>query len=143
MTAKTPGTGDLRRDIERTRERLGETVERLTAKADVKGQAKAKAAELAGRVKTKTAHARERAAAQVGQAAARTGAQRQKAVAVSGGARAQLQSKAAPVASATPEPVRRALVKGASTARARRVPLVATAAGLAAVWLTLRWWRKR
>jgi Protein of unknown function (DUF3618) len=143
MTAEPPGTGELRQDIERTRERLGETVEQLAAKADVKSQAKARAAELAGRVKTRTAHARERAATQVGQAVARTGAQRQKAVAVSGAARAQLQSKAAPVASATPEPVRRVLVKGASTARARRRPLVATAAGLAAAWLALWWWRNR
>jgi hypothetical protein len=50
-----PGTppGDereLRRDIERTRERLGVTVEQLVGKADVRAKAKAKAAELTGRV---------------------------------------------------------------------------------------------
>lgn len=41
---------ELREEIERTRERLGETVEQLAAKADVKGRAQAKAAELAGQV---------------------------------------------------------------------------------------------
>jgi hypothetical protein len=92
MTAETPGTGELRQDIERTRERMGETVERLTAKMDVKSQAKARAAELA---------------------------------------------------SATPEPVRRALVKGATTARARRRPLVAATAGLTIAWIALWWWRNR
>jgi hypothetical protein len=38
----------LREDIEQTRERLGETVDQLAAKADVKERARAKAAALAG-----------------------------------------------------------------------------------------------
>jgi hypothetical protein len=40
----------LREEIERTREHLGETVEQLAAKVDVKGRAQAKATELAGQV---------------------------------------------------------------------------------------------
>ena len=86
MTAETPGTGELRQDIEQTRVRLGETVERLTAKADVKAQAKAKAGELADRVKIKTAQARGRAASQAGQAASRAMAHRQQAAVVGGAA---------------------------------------------------------
>ena len=43
---------ELRQEIERTREQLGETVEQLAAKTDVKGRARAKAAELAGRAKS-------------------------------------------------------------------------------------------
>jgi len=45
---------DIQQEIERTRERLGETVDELAAKADVKARARAKAAEV-------TARARERA----------------------------------------------------------------------------------
>lgn len=42
----------LRQEIELTRKRLGAAVEQLAAKADVKGRARAQAAELAGRVKS-------------------------------------------------------------------------------------------
>jgi Protein of unknown function (DUF3618) len=62
-------TGDaeqLREEIERTRELLGETVEQLAAKVDVKGRARAKATELAGQVtrqaKSTVAQGRVRAA---------------------------------------------------------------------------------
>jgi hypothetical protein len=62
-------TGDaqqLREEIERTREHLGETVGQLAAKVDVKGRAQARAAELAGRVtrqaRTVVAQGREQAA---------------------------------------------------------------------------------
>lgn len=40
----------LTEEIDRTRQELGETVEALVAKVDVKARARAKAAELAGRV---------------------------------------------------------------------------------------------
>ena len=40
----------VRDEIERTRQQLGETVERLAAKADVKSRARAEAGALAGRV---------------------------------------------------------------------------------------------
>ena len=59
----------LREEIERTREHLGATVEQLAAKADVKGRAQARAAELAGQVtrqaRSAMAQGREQAA-QVG-----------------------------------------------------------------------------
>jgi Protein of unknown function (DUF3618) len=48
----------LRQEIERTREQLGETVEQLAAKTDVKGRTRAMAAELARRAKSQTAQAR-------------------------------------------------------------------------------------
>lgn len=41
----------LRAEIAATRQRLGETVEQLAAKVDVKSRARAQAAQLAGRVK--------------------------------------------------------------------------------------------
>ena len=51
MTAPEPATAEeLQQEIEQTRERLGQTVEELAAKADVKGQARAKATEVKARV---------------------------------------------------------------------------------------------
>ncbi|MFD6290205.1 DUF3618 domain-containing protein [Streptomyces sp. NPDC060205] len=44
--AGTEGPEELRRQIEETRTQLGDTVEELAAKADVKGRAKARGAEL-------------------------------------------------------------------------------------------------
>jgi hypothetical protein len=138
---------ELRQEIEQTRGQLGETVEQLAAKTDVKGRARARAAELAGRMKTQTAQARTRAAAQAssvrGQLTGKAAEVRQKATAVGGTARTQLQAKAAPVREATPEPVRRAVAKGASTAQQRRVPLAVAAITLIAGYLVFRWWRKR
>ena len=45
----------LREEIERTREHLGETVEQLAAKVDVKARAQARAAELTDEVRQATA----------------------------------------------------------------------------------------
>ena len=137
----------LREEIEQTREQLGETVEQLAAKADVKGRARAKVAGLTGRVKASTAQVRakatDRGAGMRGQVAGKTVMARQKAAAAGGTAKTQLQARAAPVWEAAPEPVRRTVVKGASAAKQRRVPLMAAAATLAAGYLVLRWWRKR
>jgi Protein of unknown function (DUF3618) len=48
-TAHEASEQELREDIERTRERLGETVEALAAKADVRRQAREAAARLSAR----------------------------------------------------------------------------------------------
>lgn len=54
---------EFREHIEQTREQLGQTVQQLAAKMDVKGMARAKAAELTGQVKGRTvAIAKERRA---------------------------------------------------------------------------------
>jgi vacuolar-type H+-ATPase subunit E/Vma4 len=49
----------LEAEIERTRERLGETVEALAAKADVKARAQQKATEMAGRLQSKANQAKQ------------------------------------------------------------------------------------
>ena len=138
---------ELREDIEQIRERLGETVDQLAAKADVKSRARAKAAELAGRAKntaaTSRATAAERAGRARGQLAGKTAMVRQKAAAAGGKGRSQLQARVAPAWDAAPEPVRRAVTKGASTARQRRVPLAAALAALIVCYVTVRRWRKR
>jgi hypothetical protein len=138
---------ELRQEIEHTREQLGETVDQLVAKTDVKGRARAKAAGLTGRVKASTvqvrARAAERGAGRRGRVAGKTVMARQKAAAVGGTAKTQLQARAAPVWEATPEPVRRTAVRGASVAKQRRVPLMVAAATLIAGYVALRWWGKR
>jgi hypothetical protein len=42
---------ELHQEIEQTRQRLGETVDELAAKTDVKARARAKAAKMSGRVR--------------------------------------------------------------------------------------------
>ena len=42
-------TAEIQQEIDRTRERLGETVDELAARADVKARARAKAAEMKAR----------------------------------------------------------------------------------------------
>jgi hypothetical protein len=52
VTASDPPTAaELQAEIDQTRERLGQTVEELAAKADVKARARAKAADLTGQVR--------------------------------------------------------------------------------------------
>ena len=52
---------DIQREIEQTRERLGQTVEELAAKADVKTRAQAKVAEVKTRARVKAAEVKTRA----------------------------------------------------------------------------------
>jgi predicted component of type VI protein secretion system len=55
------GIEDLQADIERTRSQLGQTVEALSDKLDVKAQAKQKAADTRDRLASKTQQAKGRA----------------------------------------------------------------------------------
>jgi hypothetical protein len=142
---------ELQQEIEETREHLGETVEQLVAKADVKARAQHKAAELAGRVKGKTSQARTQAAVRAGkvrdQLARKTAGTGRRAKSAGTTVREQLPgrvaSAGAPVWQATPEPVRQAVAKAASTARQRRVPLAVAAGVLIAGYLAIRRWRRR
>src|ERR1700722_15691955 len=58
----------LQKEIERTREHLGETVEALVAKVDVKARAQDEASRLVGRLKARVIAARKQAAAPGGEA---------------------------------------------------------------------------
>jgi predicted deacylase len=78
-----------------------------------------------------------------GQLAGKTARTRQKATAVGGTVTSQLQAKTAPVVEAMPEPVRRAVAKGARTAQQRQAPLAVATITLIAGYLVFRWWRKR
>jgi Protein of unknown function (DUF3618) len=141
----------LRQEIERTREQLGETVEQLAAKADVKSRAQSRAAEVSERVKSKTGQAQNRVAAGAhsvrSQLAAKTATTRQRAMSASGAGKDQLQNRTAavvaPVWEAAPEPLRRSVARGANTARQQRVPLAVAAGVVLAGYLAIRWWGKR
>ncbi|HTA04668.1 MAG TPA: DUF3618 domain-containing protein [Streptosporangiaceae bacterium] len=114
MTGPPDDIQELRQEIERTREQLGDTVQQLAAKTDVQARARDKAVEMTRKVRGKASQAQAEAAA-VG----------------------------APVWEATPEPVRQAVAKGASTIRQRRGPLAVAASALVAGYLAVRWWRRR
>lgn len=141
----------LQQDIKQTREQLGETVEQLVAKTDLKARGRDKAAELADRVKAKTRQARTQAAGRAGkvrdQLAIKTEGTGQKVMSYGTAARQQLSSRlvavGTPVRQATPEPVRQAIAKGASNARRRRAPLAVAAGVLFFGYLAIRWWRRR
>ena len=123
---------ELQQEIERTREQLGETVEQLVAKADVKARAQDKAAKLADRVKGQTGQTRAQAAARVGsardQVTSGAAAAGQRAAYVGATAKDQVVAAGGSVWQATPEPARQAVAKGAATARQHRVPLAVPAA---------------
>jgi hypothetical protein len=134
---------ELRHEIEQTRERLGDTVELLVAKTDIKGRAQAKVAGLAGRVTGRAFPARskatDRAASVGGQAAGKSLMARQKATT----GRDQLQARAAGAWQAVPEGFRRTAAKGADTAREYRVSLAAGLVALGSAYLAFRLWPRR
>jgi hypothetical protein len=145
----------LQEEIERTREHLGETVEALVAKVDVKARAQDEAGRLIGRLKARVIGARQQAAARAvearRQAADKTAGPRQKATvkgrhvrrqvadktatplqqaaSLGGSVAEQVKPQAAAVAAGiskvTPEPVTQAAGNAAATARQRRTPLLA------------------
>lgn len=122
---------ELEREIERTRDQLGETVELLAAKADVKKRAQAKATELSERIKSKAGEVRQ-------MAADRGDSVRGQLAGTTATAQKRVAAAATPVWEATPAPVRKAVAKGASTARQRRVPLAAAAGALIVGYLVIR-----
>lgn len=88
-TTSGDGKQAIVEDIERTREQLGETVEALAAKADVKAQAKQKATEVQAQAKQKATEVAGTARRQAGRALAVVGEHRQQ-VAVTAAAGAAL-----------------------------------------------------
>lgn len=64
-TAGPDSEAELREDIARTREQLGDTVEALAAKTDIKARAQQKAAETVTQVRQQTEQLRSRMPAQL------------------------------------------------------------------------------
>jgi Protein of unknown function (DUF3618) len=119
----------LKAEIEQTRELLGDTVGQLTAKADVKGRAQAKAADLTDRAKAKTSQARLQAAVQADSVRSQLAA--------------TAREQAASASEAIPEPVKRVVVKGGEAARQHRKPLAIAASALILGAVVGRWWTRR
>jgi Protein of unknown function (DUF3618) len=151
VTGPPDDVQELRREIEETREQLGDTVQQLAAKTDVTARARDKAVELTQKVKGKAsqtqAHAAASAANARSQVAEKAEAARQQVLPVVSAGKDQLQTRAAaagtPVWDATPEPVRQAVARGASTIRQHRAPLAVAASALVAGYLAVCWWRRR
>lgn len=112
--------------VEQARERLGETVGQLADKADLKGRAQEKTAEITTNVQqaaARTAHAvQDHTPEPVREAAVRT---------------------AHAVQEHTPEPVRQAAAKAASAGRARPGPLLVAGAAAATAVVVVRRRRAR
>jgi hypothetical protein len=140
----------LRQDIERTREELGETVEALIAKADVKARARERVGEISERLRGATSQAREQATARVGQAKTQIAGRSADAKHAAAGRAVptdQLQARAAAVGRTvrdlTPGPVQKAAQRAVATASQRRMAVVAAAVGVAVVGFVLvRRWRR-
>jgi hypothetical protein len=142
---------ELKKEIERTREELGETVEALIAKTDVKARAKDQVAQLSGRVQEKTMQAKSAVTARVsqmrGQFTGRVAGARHATAAADGRARNRFQAQAAVAGGAvleTPAALQRAARCAAATAPQRRMLIAVAAAGAVIVsYLTLRRWTRR
>jgi len=138
-----PGPPDdaqgLQQEIERTREHLGQTVEALVAKVDVKARAQDEASRLIGRLKAKVIEARQQATARAYQA-------RHQVADKTEGPRGQVAGAAAGISKVTPGQVRQAAGNAAATARSRRTPLLAAVGAVGAGlvgWLLFQRWRRR
>lgn len=142
---------ELQQQIEQTRQELGETVEQLVAKTDLKARARDQAVQLAGRVQDKASRARTQVAARArkvqGELGAKTGKTHQPTVLLDTAAKPQIPGRARIAAGrareAMPEPARQAVAKGAGAARRHLAPLVVTTGALLAGYMVLRWRRRR
>jgi hypothetical protein len=138
---------ELKTQIEETRQQLGDTVDQLAAKADVKARAQSKVADAQAVAQSKVADAQALAQAKVAGAQAKvadvtqrakekTTQIKQQAATAGETGREQLQSK-------TPEPVKRVAAQGAEGARRYRTQLAIAAGALVAGVLVVRWLRRR
>ncbi|HEY8043206.1 MAG TPA: DUF3618 domain-containing protein [Streptosporangiaceae bacterium] len=145
-------------EINRTREELGNTVEALAAKVDVKARAQQKAAEVSGQLKSKLQDATQGLSGKAGQLRGEASGRTAGGTAQSAAARAQsaatqagatAQSAAAQAGrtawAATPEPVQQRARKAAAIVNEHQVPFAAaTAAGALVLgsWLVVRGLRR-
>lgn len=133
----------LRDEIEQTRGHLGDTVEQLAAKADVKKQARAEAARLGERVRVAVDQARGQAIFTAAKARGTRRQAQQKVAAAGQAGREKVQARAAQTKKTAPGEARHALEKGARTVREQRGPLVAAAVVLAVLAVPIIWKRRK
>ncbi len=157
--SRTPEEEALAGEIERTREQLGETVEALAAKADVKGRAQHRVAEVTGNLRGKARAAKDKVTGQAvelrDEAAAKAARAKDNgqataaratdtAQATSTPVRQQVTAGAAGAARAvrgvTPAPVQRSVGQAVAIVRTNRgkVASASLAALVVLAWLALR-----
>ncbi|MFF3214472.1 DUF3618 domain-containing protein [Streptomyces sp. NPDC002886] len=133
----TPGTGadgstELREQVERTRDELGQTVEALAAKADIKAQAKEKTALVSEQIREKAGQAVHLVKDNTPDPVLEKTVQ----------AAAQLRDGAAKAgqyaADKTPDPLLEKAGQAATAARANRTPLLVAGAAVVAFLLVRR-----
>jgi Protein of unknown function (DUF3618) len=140
IAAPPDNARQLQREIERTREQLGDTVQELLARADVKSRALAKASDVSEKFKSSLVQARNRASSRAAGVHSQVGGgasvARQKAASVGKAGKDQLRGRVVAVGTpaweAMPEQVRRPLTKAASGARQHWMPL-AVATGVVVI----------
>ena len=154
-----PGHPDeLMAEIERTRAELGDTVDALAAKADVKARAQQRAAEVSGQLKGRVDEVKAgltgRAGQLKGELAGKAGQTRQavtergKTVLGASQPTAQRARQRAAQAGtsawqAAPEPVQKGARRVARTVDEHRIPAIAIAGATVLVgWLAIRWLRR-
>ncbi len=143
--SRTPEEEALAGEIERTREQLGETVEALAAKADVKGRARRRGAEVTGNLRGRARAAKDKVTEQAGElrdeAAAKAAQAKNAAQGAGAPVAGQVASRAAAAGRAvrdiTPAPVQRSAGRAVVIVRGHRGK--AAAAALAATALILAW----
>jgi hypothetical protein len=130
-------------EINRTREELGDTVQALAAKADVKARAQQRAAEVSGQLKGRLDGVKEQLASRTSQLTGKAAGTGQS---VAGRGRTVLgagQSAGMSAWAATPEPVQRRARQVARTVDQNRGPAIAIAGvTLVGAWLAIRWLRR-
>jgi dsDNA-specific endonuclease/ATPase MutS2 len=158
--SRTPQEEAVAEEIEHTRQQLGETVEALAAKADVKERAQRRATEVTGNLRGKARAAKDKVTEQVGElrdkAAAKAAQAKDTAQAKVTQARDTAENGSAPVASqvagrvaATARGVReitpaaqRSAGQAVATVREHRGKVAVTVAVLVLAWLAVRRLRK-
>ncbi|MGW5666250.1 DUF3618 domain-containing protein [Streptomyces sp. NPDC003758] len=144
------GTEELRVQLEHSREELGQTVEALVARTDVKARAQEKAAEVKEQAAAKAAEVKEQAAAKAIELKTKAagvahqvqdklpGTVRDNAARAVGEARAQAAQAGRVWEEKAPEPLRQKAALGARAARDKRIVLLVAAAGAVTLWLARR-----
>ncbi|MFF3911614.1 DUF3618 domain-containing protein [Streptomyces sp. NPDC001848] len=133
------GTEELRVQLEHSRKELGQTVEALVARTDVRARAQEKAAEVKEQAVVKAGELKAKAVGVAHQVQDRLpDTVVDKAARAVGEARAQASQAGRVWEEKAPEPLRRKAARGARAARDKRTVLLVAGAGAVTLWLARR-----
>ncbi|MFF3614784.1 DUF3618 domain-containing protein [Streptomyces sp. NPDC002580] len=136
---RTPSPDELREQIEQTRHDLGETVQALADKTDVKARARQRAGELKRQATVKAGELRVHGAKAVSQVQDKVpGPVKVKASRTAGQVRAAAAQTERVWEAKAPAPLRHRTARTARVARDHRALLLVAAAGITVLWLARR-----